>query len=629
MGCGASQRTAKVADKTDACEDLGGILPAPACGHQNEVHETEPDPGSPRLLQLGGLSNMIRRPSHASAHSPGNNYYAKADGVDMEHQEEDLAQADEDDANKRDWQADLYDGNEAQSKTILSAPRTTSKASNVSSRSQGSLQTPKDRAMQEERDGHKKVARPESLSPVPGTQSEHITAGAESQDGIAELLEKAVLHSGSLVQDTMRVRALQACETLAEAHQGLPKADEHMPNFDMKVDPANLLLQLPHDIFKPQCLSLQRVSFMGTKWIALRLCMNSRAQCLKFCICAAALNNIGKNTSRSVVVEACSPSSSQEESIPGFVCAPIPSRERTGVSWLDVWPDISELADIIINDLCLPEKKVQAELKKWALHCDKKLRGGTTLRWNLWQRSKSDATPHSRSCQRAQSDTYLSVPGSYAVNAPERTRNRRSSSEPDITQINQACEMVRIEEEPKGGFSAMARWVRDRFPLPGVFGSLEDQMASLTPPAATPARGREPSPRGRDGRSRSHSGSSSRSGSFSKKRRPSVDGRERSGSQGSIHSASSGDRVSDRHLQRSEDLSTLAEAEAESEDAQADSDSHGPSKDAVRRRKSTFSAMVAVMPVVPEADMREDGDEEAEGEPRKNLSFRRLSPADK
>jgi len=364
---------------------------------------------------------------------------------------------------------------------------------------------------------------------------------------------------------------------------------------------------------------LQRVSFMGTKWIALRLCNTSRAQCLKFCICAAALNNIGKNTSRSVVVEACDtpPSNSEETAIPGFVCSPIPTRESTGVSWIDVWDDISELADIIINDLCLPDKKVQAELKKWASQRDERSQGSRT-RLNFWNNPNAPAVSP-RFSRRSQSDAGLSGP--YSV--PEyASRRRRSSSEPDITQINQAAEMVRNQQEPKSGFSAMARWVRDQFRLTGVFSSLEDQLASLTPaPSHSDGRGRARSPKGREVRGQSQSRSPSRSSSRSRPRRPSLDGRERSGSQGSIHSAGSGDRVADRHLQN------VAPAEhPESSDEVTDSDSPGGlPKEAVRRRKS-FSTNFAVMPVLLEG---EDGDDKAEGSvdasAQQSAGFRRRS----
>ncbi|CAE8702783.1 unnamed protein product, partial [Polarella glacialis] len=94
----------------------------------------------------------------------------------------------------------------------------------------------------------------DSVDPASGNNSSPESA----QDIVAELIDKAVRHSGNLLQQTVRVRALQAYDTLAQAYQGSPKPDQQMPHFDMKVDPDNLLLHLPYNIFKPHQLALQQ-----------------------------------------------------------------------------------------------------------------------------------------------------------------------------------------------------------------------------------------------------------------------------------------------------------------------------------------------------------------------------------
>eukprot|EP00440_Ansanella_granifera_P038301 gb/GFBE01041555.1/.p1 GENE.gb/GFBE01041555.1/~~gb/GFBE01041555.1/.p1 ORF type:complete len:680 (+),score=98.79 gb/GFBE01041555.1/:1-2040(+) len=367
-------------------------------------------------------------------------------------------------------------------------------------------------------------------------------AASNPPEAIAELLGKAVLHSGSLVQHTLRVRALQAFESLAEAYQGFPKADRHMPNFDMKVDPENLLQHLPPAMLKPNQLSLQRVSFMGTKWIALRLCQGSRAQCLKFCLCAAALQNTGKNTCRSVVVESQIPAKGEEkeEDIPAFVCSAIPTRENlAAITWLVVWEDVSELADIINNECGLPEKKVTAELKKWALKRRQPSNSSTKLRWSLFRGAFGAGGAASGSAagsaddvrvgagrRRSQSDVGVhGVPSPSADCGNVKNRHRRSSSSPEIH--------FPAPEEPQGTFTSVAKWLRKRISIRGVFSSLEDQLASLTPapaPSPIPAGGRQPAGAG-DDRVRSRSRSKSRSASKSKRR---------SGSKSSVGSVGSG-----------------------------------------------------------------------------------------
>lgn len=354
----------------------------------------------------------------------------------------------------------------------------------------------------------------EAWRPPSADQSSQPSSSGE-RDAVAELLGKEVLHSGSLMQETIRVRALQGCETLSEAIQALPKPDQHMPNFDVKVDPENMLLKLPHDIFRPNQLSLQRVSFMGTKWIALRLCVGSREQCMKFCMVAASLQNLGRNTSRSVVVEACSASPPNGSEvcldIPGFVCAPIPRDAliSTTVSWLEIWQDVIELTEIFLNEASLAEKKVTAELKKWTLKVGQRSQdgGGQKRRFSFLSAITGPTAPSSPKLmlkRRAMSESHISESEST-----ERLRDR-SHSEADLE-----------AGQPAGALSSMAKWVKRRVSLNGVFSSLEDQLASLTPPPEPSSSralrrnssGSLNSPRGRDeiGESRKSSKSSTSS----------------------------------------------------------------------------------------------------------------------
>mmetsp|Transcript_83864 Transcript_83864/g.153086 ORF Transcript_83864/g.153086 Transcript_83864/m.153086 type:complete len:703 (+) Transcript_83864:284-2392(+) len=183
------------------------------------------------------------------------------------------------------------------------------------------------------------------------------------------VLAKALKHSGSFVMHTVRMRALQAPDSINCAHSAVPKPDNQMPLFEAKVDTDNLIEKLPPGALKPDVLSLQRVSFMSTEWLGIRLEGGTPAQCMKFCLCVAALQNIGKNTSRSVVVETHD-AADKKVHPPGFACAPVYDRwaskkSQCCTSFLEHAEDISELADIVLNESGLPAKKVAAELKKW------------------------------------------------------------------------------------------------------------------------------------------------------------------------------------------------------------------------------------------------------------------------
>lgn len=194
----------------------------------------------------------------------------------------------------------------------------------------------------------------------------------EAHQDMAAALSKALKHSGSLVTSSVQMRALQAPDGLGDAFNFKPRPDTQMPPFEAKVDQDNLLAMLPQGSLKANQLSLQRVTFMSTEWLGLRLAQGTHAQCISFCLCVIALQNIGKNTSRSVVVE-----TSNDEAVQiGFACAPIIGQKKSKCStaFLDHAEDIGELAQIFLNDDG-NQKKVTADLKKWCQKAQRKFVG--------------------------------------------------------------------------------------------------------------------------------------------------------------------------------------------------------------------------------------------------------------
>jgi hypothetical protein len=186
-------------------------------------------------------------------------------------------------------------------------------------------------------------------------------------------LSKALKHSGTLVTTNVQMRALQVPDGLSGAYNFRPKPDTQMPPFEAKVDQDNLLKMLPAGSLKPHQLCLQRVTFMSTDWLGLRLAHGTHSQCISFCLCVTALQNIGKNTSRSVVVE-----TSSDEAIPfGFACAPTFGNKKSHCStaFVDHAEGIGELAQIFANEDGNAQKKVMADLKKWCQKHQRKLSG--------------------------------------------------------------------------------------------------------------------------------------------------------------------------------------------------------------------------------------------------------------
>lgn len=203
----------------------------------------------------------------------------------------------------------------------------------------------------------------------PSFESNRIMAGSEDSSDMLSLLTQTLKHSGSLMMNFVRVRVLVLPTSMAGAHNSAHKADLQMPLFDAKVDFDNLLNALPSSMLNPCQVSMQRVSFMGTDWLGIRLDHQTHAECITFCICAAVLLNVGKSTSRSVVIEACGDDSKY---CPGFACIPISDKSDDSIStFIDCAKDISDLADIICNEPGHLPKKVTADLKKWCQKCNR------------------------------------------------------------------------------------------------------------------------------------------------------------------------------------------------------------------------------------------------------------------
>jgi len=197
--------------------------------------------------------------------------------------------------------------------------------------------------------------------------------GIDDSRDVQGLLTQTLKHSGSFKMNFVRVRVLALPSNLTSAFSAAHKADLQMPLFDARVDCDNILIELGSDILNPSQVSMQRVSFMGTDWLGIRLEHQTHYDCITFCVCTAALLNIGKSTSRTVVVEACGDGSKH---YPGFACIPISDQSDEVISTLfEYAKDISELADIICNEPAHSTKKVTADLKKWC-HKGNRQRGG-------------------------------------------------------------------------------------------------------------------------------------------------------------------------------------------------------------------------------------------------------------
>jgi len=271
---------------------------------------------------------------------------------------------------------------------------------------------------------------------------------AHSQDPWAESLQeldKALRSTGNLVLQAVCVRALRG-EDLSAAYRAEPKLDSHMPAFDAKVDPTDLIGYLRCMLLNPNRITMQRVLFMSTEWLGIRLSSGTTSQCLRFCICAAALRNVDRNTSRSVVIEACD----KDFGIAAFACAPLLTSKHSQSlqSWLALAADLNDLADIVLNEVGLPQKKA-------------------LRRWSQRHRHVSPATSPSpaRSVERPSHS-----PGSSGSPAGSGTfRRLRVQTLPDSRASPSPC-----------GTWALGGIVR-RLSLSGIFGSLEDQFESLVP----------------------------------------------------------------------------------------------------------------------------------------------------
>lgn len=314
--------------------------------------------------------------------------------------------------------------------------------------------------------------RSHSFSAVPvGLGGDSHFNTEESLKSMEELLVKALKHRGSLVLHTVRMRAIEVPALLTQACQGGSRPDALMPPFDAKVDPDNVLEQLPSSPFRSSNLRLQRMSFMGTEWLGIRFA-GDREACLQFCVCAAALQNSDRNVSRSVVVEALGGDAAGAKSgaaadMHGFACAPIQSSHRlqksaADRSWLELVEDLEELADVVLNDAGLTQKKVIAELQRWAKRCQARA-AKAKRRTTSPVKSRSGSLP---GCQVA------ATPSSpRSTTAPPPLGSPTRPMQPLITSMD-APEVL----SSPSPLSAAASWVR-RMSIKSVFGALLDDEA--------------------------------------------------------------------------------------------------------------------------------------------------------
>merc|ERR1719329_597402 len=165
------------------------------------------------------------------------------------------------------------------------------------------------------------------------------------------------------------MRTLRVSESLAVAHVAEATPDWNMPFFNSKADTVNILDLVPSAPLRSDLVALQRISFLSTEWLAIRLLHGTKEQCLQFCLCLTALRNADKNASRSVVVEVAT-----RPDVHGFAfaCAPL-SFDRTSrkklamvpLPWVEHAHNIAELAHLIMNETCLSRGLLTAELQRW------------------------------------------------------------------------------------------------------------------------------------------------------------------------------------------------------------------------------------------------------------------------
>lgn len=308
------------------------------------------------------------------------------------------------------------------------------------------------------------------------------------QDHMYEMLNKAIRHSGNLVQKSVVVRVLQDVGTLSGACHEAAHADTQMPQLQMKVDPENLLEELPGNPFKNHHFCLQRVSCMGMEWVSIRLCDASAAQNLRFCMCASALHNLGKVKLRSVVLEMLDRADGEVE-IRAVACSPFGEEKRHPVAWLNLAEDLSELADIVLGCKDDKVKKVQSELKKWS--------------------QKQRALNYGGSG----SAVLLTIPdrgvSMWSMFIRRRTPSNSSTSSHLTRASDSEEEQLHSSTLSKGFLGTAFSYFRRLSSVPGMLQTLEAQLASLTvvdesvsslpqrrdlSPRASPRGSRSPSP---------------------------------------------------------------------------------------------------------------------------------------
>lgn len=218
----------------------------------------------------------------------------------------------------------------------------------------------------------------------------------------------------------VRAKALETPETLVQACSSAMVPDRQMPEFDIKVDPNNLMDMLPTTSSRPSRALLLRASFMNTEWLALSVTGVSKERCLRFCLCAAALQNTGKQSSRSVTIEVCG---GQELGAPGFACTPMstyktPREQRdrdrdraapASQTWLERADEIGELADIVTNE-ALSSRKLRQELWRWAKRQATNTAGSETR-----ERSSSWSLGRNRSASFSTGEQYAVMASSASL----------------------------------------------------------------------------------------------------------------------------------------------------------------------------------------------------------------------
>eukprot|EP00931_Biecheleriopsis_adriatica_P048090 TRINITY_DN27774_c0_g4_i2.p1 TRINITY_DN27774_c0_g4~~TRINITY_DN27774_c0_g4_i2.p1 ORF type:complete len:543 (+),score=97.63 TRINITY_DN27774_c0_g4_i2:49-1677(+) len=305
-----------------------------------------------------------------------------------------------------------------------------------------------------------------------------VQAASDTEDVLASMLQKAVRNSGNLVQRSLRLEVLEGAESLVSACQRDATVDASLPAFEIKLDEDNIIDRLPvQNRFGESMLCLQQGSFMGSMWLALRLCKASRMQHLRFCMAAVALINTGRKTGRSVAVQVQGISDLSDPDIVSLACSPLAmGTGQNARSWLHLADDLMELANLTLE--CKGAAK-SPELLRWANRVTS-------------PESAGDSRPRSAGMSKGKSGFWSAVPSSPSGGEPLPSNSEKKSF------LDSAIDWLKRLRRPSFSSSFVQ-------PLDSQFSGLVDQGGLTRVNSAANTSDLAIRPGSRSGRRSSHS----------------------------------------------------------------------------------------------------------------------------